>query len=821
MIEILYFPSFPSPSPCSVQCCREAIDEFLAINDAVRGQLAQLEESRQLLQRKVDAGEAESAAHSHLRLTEFLCPISHSILADPVSAEDGHTYSRLNIRRWIAQREAQGQPLISPVTRKPMGSSLMANAAVRERLYEALAQLSDLSEGEMMKEEEVVVVAEKVVNKINDKGVDEEDKELATDGAHSILGEKSGRRRRRRHRDETLKVQSMGQLNTIFSVLDGLEDVLQSVLEGWEPPRVVIIGNQSHGKSTVLERLCMVPLFPRAKSLCTSVPIKINVRRAQCAAEHEPVSLEVWDTAQNKRIGEPQIIPLDSGAVDIREAMREAINAQNVQVSVDRELRVRIYSSSLPPMNLIDLPGTVEYPLELQQRTHTLVDRYMADRRDSSVFLVVTRAEGSSPTQCAAMKHISKHGAEAHTIGVLTFCDRLDTEEDFELLRGWLANTADAQDSVPLQPYGYVATMNKELRRSAPDESNLSRLRRQANREATWFNENGLRSEVEQGRATSDALVTKIGTLYTNYVLDTFIPTTVQRLIDESSKASEALESLGQPESPGNLEDVDAGPLSLLRLAATDAAKTILTPCFEAAEQNYVSQTLAKLQERLIAAIPSSPRVSLRDVRKTLCEIRKACITACREASVSLSDTWQESVENALKGDAGNFRMQRFPRYVANLKNVFVANKPKLATGLLENIEALLKQLLDVDSRHVQMIHKLKESPPVAVIEITGGQNIVGQIIDRFVMGYKVLHSDDINKEISKSAQYFFGRHGQERETCHLVRARLSSRINNMEHAAWELLHLRCGGQPEAIEKLSKMSLVEAAASCNASGSKK
>ena len=42
-------------------------------------------------------------------------------------------------------------------------------------------------------------------------------------------------------------VDSVRNLNRIFAVMDDLEDILQEVLQGWQPPRVVIIGNQSEG----------------------------------------------------------------------------------------------------------------------------------------------------------------------------------------------------------------------------------------------------------------------------------------------------------------------------------------------------------------------------------------------------------------------------------------------------------------------------------------------------------------------------------------------------------------------------------------------
>lgn len=37
--------------------------------------------------------------------SEFLCPITHGLMRDPVRASDGHVYERLAIERWFAQRQ--------------------------------------------------------------------------------------------------------------------------------------------------------------------------------------------------------------------------------------------------------------------------------------------------------------------------------------------------------------------------------------------------------------------------------------------------------------------------------------------------------------------------------------------------------------------------------------------------------------------------------------------------------------------------------------------------------------------------------------------
>ena len=42
--------------------------------------------------------------------------------------------------------------------------------------------------------------------------------------------------------------------------------------------------------------------------------------------------MKVWDTETNQQIGRSRVIPLECGDIDVRNAMEEAIKAQNVEV---------------------------------------------------------------------------------------------------------------------------------------------------------------------------------------------------------------------------------------------------------------------------------------------------------------------------------------------------------------------------------------------------------------------------------------------------------------------------------------------------------
>lgn len=47
-------------------------------------------------------------------------------------------------------------------------------------------------------------------------------------------------------------VKSLAELGHMFSLLDGLRVLLAETLDGWQPPQIVVVGQESSGKSSVL-----------------------------------------------------------------------------------------------------------------------------------------------------------------------------------------------------------------------------------------------------------------------------------------------------------------------------------------------------------------------------------------------------------------------------------------------------------------------------------------------------------------------------------------------------------------------------------------
>ena len=75
------------------------------------------------------------------RNPEMVCPITHSLMYDPVVARDGHSYENFAIRQWFAGFTGDG-PLTSPLTGLEIGAGLVPNHNLRmgiERAVEVAA----------------------------------------------------------------------------------------------------------------------------------------------------------------------------------------------------------------------------------------------------------------------------------------------------------------------------------------------------------------------------------------------------------------------------------------------------------------------------------------------------------------------------------------------------------------------------------------------------------------------------------------------------------------------------------------------------------
>jgi len=128
------------------------------------------------------------------------------------------------------------------------------------------------------------------------------------------------------------------RIRPLLDTVDRLRN-LNVMREGIQLPTIVVVGDQSSGKSSVLDSLAGISL-PRGQGICTRVPLVMRLQRSS-----SPVP-EIWLEYSDK------IVPTDEE--HIAEAIYTAGSGKGVS---DAPLTLHVKKAGVPYLTMVDLPG--------------------------------------------------------------------------------------------------------------------------------------------------------------------------------------------------------------------------------------------------------------------------------------------------------------------------------------------------------------------------------------------------------------------------------------------------------------------------------
>ncbi|ORY67753.1 P-loop containing nucleoside triphosphate hydrolase protein [Pseudomassariella vexata] len=191
-------------------------------------------------------------------------------------------------------------------------------------------------------------------------------------------------------------------------------------------PQIIVVGDQSSGKSSVLEAISRVR-FPVRGGLCTRFATELVLRRADQNSIDVRIQFATEEPASTNEPAQPfRRASLDRN--DLSEIMKVAEERMSSHAGGARGfykdiLRVEIAGSDVPPLTLVDLPGffhaeTSEQSQQDKEMVDSLVESYM--RQQKSVILAVISADNQLANQkvlAEAKRHDPK---KERTLGVIT-----------------------------------------------------------------------------------------------------------------------------------------------------------------------------------------------------------------------------------------------------------------------------------------------------------------------------------------------------------------------------------------------------------------
>uniref|UniRef100_UPI00398E4744 interferon-induced GTP-binding protein Mx3-like n=1 Tax=Pristiophorus japonicus TaxID=55135 RepID=UPI00398E4744 len=183
-------------------------------------------------------------------------------------------------------------------------------------------------------------------------------------------------------------------------------------------PAIAVIGDQSSGKSSVLEALSGVSL-PRGSGIVTRCPLELKLKKAK--------EDNVWKGHISYRFQEKDL-------TDPSEVEEEIQTAQDIMagegVGISEELiSLEIESSNVPDLTLIDLPGIArvaigKQPVDIGDQIKRLIKKFIQRQETINLVVVPCNVDIATTEALKMAQEVDPFGER--TLGILTKPDLID-----------------------------------------------------------------------------------------------------------------------------------------------------------------------------------------------------------------------------------------------------------------------------------------------------------------------------------------------------------------------------------------------------------
>ncbi len=232
----------------------------------------------------------------------------------------------------------------------------------------------------------------------------------------------------------------------LLNIIDTLRS--QGISRYIDLPQLIVCGDQSSGKSSVLEAVSGIR-FPTKDNLCTRFATELILRRGSATS----ASVTIVPNADRSASEKAQLLQFQREVVDLNQFEKLVDKAKMVMgIEGDAKafsndiLRVEVTSPNQPHLTLVDLPGLFSAGNKAQSDddakvVKSLVLSYM--KKSRSIILAVVSAKNDFANQIVT-RYARQFDPEGHrTLGIITKPDTLHVGSDSECSFVELARNRD------------------------------------------------------------------------------------------------------------------------------------------------------------------------------------------------------------------------------------------------------------------------------------------------------------------------------------------------------------------------------------------
>ena len=319
-------------------------------------------------------------------------------------------------------------------------------------------------------------------------------------------------------------------------------------------PQIIVCGDQSSGKSSVLEAISGVS-FPIKSNLCTRFPTELVLRKTShvgvsvsivphhSRSESEQLSLGSFHEKLDSFEGLPTLIDNAKAAM--------GISTHGRAFSKDL-LRVEVSGPDRPHLTIVDLPGLIHSETKQQSASDVelvqdVVQSYMKEPR--SIILAVVSAKNDYANQIVLKLARAADKKGLRTLGVITKPDTLIAGSESETMYVSLARNQDVE-----------FRLGWHVLRNLDSETGAWSMAERAVEEDKFFSQ-GIWAELPRSLLGVDTLRDRLSKVLLRQIAAE-LPSMIDEIEIKSNACQDRLDKLGEPRAT-----VDEQRLYLLHIS--------------------------------------------------------------------------------------------------------------------------------------------------------------------------------------------------------------------------------------------------------------
>mmetsp|Transcript_95934 Transcript_95934/g.240452 ORF Transcript_95934/g.240452 Transcript_95934/m.240452 type:complete len:818 (-) Transcript_95934:159-2612(-) len=316
-------------------------------------------------------------------------------------------------------------------------------------------------------------------------------------------------------------------LRQLITVIDELRDVgLQKYIS---LPRIVAIGTQSSGKSSLIESIVGRDFLPRGGGVVTRRPLELRLVHL---STQEYKANDAW--AVFEKVSDKKYTDFEQVRAEI-ERQTDVVAGANKGI-VNDPIVLTVYATDAPDLSLVDLPGITRVPVkgsdqteDIEKLTRDMTLHYIQDPRTIILAVLPANQDMSVSDALQLARQVDPKGIRS--IGVVTKIDIMDAGTDAgKMLRG---------EEIPLK-HGYVGVKM----RSQADIMSKKPVSEALGEEKAWFDNHRVYGKLPPGLVGTPVLIDKL-TQILFQSMRRFLPEIKKEINEKRRGVQERLDELG------------------------------------------------------------------------------------------------------------------------------------------------------------------------------------------------------------------------------------------------------------------------------------